>query len=171
MESIQRTSGFGFYPSSLHSLWGGDGAWREGCTIFPTYTPKIILLAWVPHLHMTAACQGYMGSEGAWPRDNPDGVVRASAQHKPSLHQCALVMVLLPFLTPQCCQINYTLLVWRISTLPHPPPISIQGIIPQETPLRLIVLRDPHPNICSSITLKSLFINYFLQLKHPKCFC
>lgn len=47
-----------------------------------------------PHLHMTVTCQAYMGSEGAWPRHNPDGVVCALAQHRLSLYQWALVVVL-----------------------------------------------------------------------------
>lgn len=140
-----------FFPAL--TVRGGDGAWKGGCTIFPTGTPKITLLAWVPCLLMTESCQAYMGSEGLWPGDNPDGGVCALAQHRPSLHQWALVMVLSPRLTPQHCQINCSLLVWRIQTLPPPPPTSIPGIIPQETPLRLVVLRDPHPNLCSSITV------------------
>lgn len=130
----------------------GEEMVHESCTVFPTDTPEITLLAWVPHLHLTATCQAYTGSEGAWPADNPDGVVCALAQHKPSLHPWALVVVLSPFLTPQRCQINPTLLVWGIQTPPHPPPISIQGTVPQEMLLWLVVLRDPHPNLCSSIT-------------------
>lgn len=75
MESIQRTSGFGFYPSSLLSLLWGGGAWKEGCTIFPTDTPEITL-------HMREACQAHTGSDGLWPAGNPDGAACALAQHK-----------------------------------------------------------------------------------------
>lgn len=132
------------------TVGGGDGAWKAGCIIFPTDTPKITLSARVPRLH---AAEHTRVLRGPGHEIILMGMVCAWAQHRPSLHQWALASVLSPSLARQRCQINHTLLVWRIQTLPPPPPTSIQGIIPQETPPRLVVLREPHLNLCSSISL------------------